>query len=114
MNQTVRRRRTKYADLEASIRELSVARDSLLDIVNALLTQQGGTAVIPAVEVQSSARKRVIVDIKPPDPNVAGSQARYVIRLEGAAHDERKDTPSAKTPSFLDRIGLWLPGGKPS
>lgn len=105
MNQQLRRRRTKYAELEAAITKEAAAKDSLLDLVNLLLTRMGGTVAIPAEEVQAATRHNVVINVKPPDPDVAGSVARYVISLEGFAPPEQQ-----KGPSILERIGLWVPG----
>jgi hypothetical protein len=109
MNQTVRRRRrTKYAELEEAIKREAAAKDSLLDIVNVLLARQGGTVSVPITEIVAARRHHVSVVVKPPDPVAAGSEARWVISLEDF---ERKDSPARKDgPSFLERIGLWVPG----
>lgn len=87
MNQTARRRRTRVAKVDAAgeIAALTQARDTLLDVLNAVLAKEGGTIVVPAVLVEASSRRHVAVTRKPfPD--------RYVIAF--ADLPEKDDRPS--------------------
>ena len=109
MNQTARKRRTRSSKTEQA-RQLEAevaAKDSLLDIVNLLLAREGGSVTVPTVEVQAATRHDINVKVVPPDPEVAGSQGRYVISLK----DFTPEPPPDK--SLTERMkahGLWLPG----
>lgn len=76
MNRTNRRRRTKTEALEADLQATIKARDSLLDVLNALLMSQGGRVVLPAELIQASKRTNIHVTQKA-EPD------RYIIELEG-------------------------------
>lgn len=106
MNATAKRRRKQQARATsaAEIAKLTAARDSLLDIINAMLTAQGGTVVVPMALVIASKRRTIAVEVKPPDPELAGSEARYVISFDDA---DKQDAPSA---IVRPESGLWLPG----
>lgn len=90
MNRAARRLRNR-ADLEREVDALTLARDSLLDVLNAVLMSQGGRLVIPAELVTASTRKPIHVTQKL-DP------ARYVIELDGL-----ESKPESK-PSVVERL----------
>lgn len=79
----------RLAAVEAEVAALSAARDSLLDVVNAILAHSGGKLVVPDVEVLAAGRHHVKVDVRP---------GYYVFELEGY---ERKGPGG-----LLARLGL--------
>ena len=73
MNRAARRLRNR-ADLERDVEALTAARDSLLDVLNALLMSQGGRVVLPSVMVQAATRRPI---------HVTALEDRYVVELDG-------------------------------
>ena len=106
MNRSARRKRATRAEHEAELATQVKAKDALLDMVNLLLTREGGRIVIPATEVEAATRHHIDIKVEPPDPEVAGSETMYVITLEGY-------TPPPPAPMGVkDRMkaaGIWLP-----
>lgn len=98
------RRRKTLSQLTEELERETRAKESLLDILNAILSTGDGTVVIPAAKVQASRRHSVQVEVTPADPDVAGSEMVYVITLEGYVPPKVE-----KAPSVLERIGLWVP-----
>jgi len=107
VNRTVRRKRATKAEHQAELDQEVAAKDSLLDIVNLLLTREGGTVSIPATEVQAATRHHIDVKVVPADPELAGSEARWVISLEDY-HPEPE--PDKSLTERMKAHGLWLPG----
>lgn len=109
MNRELRRRRDRDHKAQAAeqIEKLEQARDSLLDIINAIVQQEGGSYVIPLPRVQAATRHAVHVEVKPPDPETAGDEGRYVITLEGF---EPPAPPEPKGAVERLRGRIWLPG----
>lgn len=92
VNQTAKRARARSAEHEAEVKALTAARDSLLDVLNAIIAVNGGKLVVPAVIVEASTRKHIAVTRKPfPD--------RYVIEFDGEPVAE----PAAKM-SLRERL----------
>jgi hypothetical protein len=109
MSQTARRRRAREHQLNAGeeIERLTRTKDSLLDIVNILLTREKGQVAIPVVEMQAATRHNVVIRLVAPDPEKAGDTGHYIIKLEAF---EPEPEPAAQ--SALERLKgrLWLPG----
>ena len=114
MNRQLRRRRERQdaqAAFEAyreQIKGLTTAKESLLDIINAILSVHGNRIEVPLSKIEESKRRPVQVDIVPPDPEVAGSETTYVITLEGIepkpGDDDLRERMKAR--------GLWIPGAE--
>jgi len=98
-NRAGRRAISTRKRLEGEVRELRVANENLLDLLNALLGQHGGKVVIPSIEIEGQSRRRVVVTILPPKD---GAPARHVIELEGYQEEHPR--------GILARLGLAAPG----
>ena len=85
--------------MAAELKDATAARDTLLDILNAVLASQGGKIVIPSVEVEASTRRPVDVTIA---PGRNGAPDRHVIELRGYQDDNPR--------GIAARLGLRLPG----
>lgn len=105
MNQSARARRSR-AYLEEQVTAMQKASDALLSVLNIVLLREGGSISVPAEFVSDAPPRNVHMEVVPPDPDVAGSQAQYVLTLEGVAPAPK---PAPKAPSVLERIGFMLP-----
>ena len=98
MNRTAKRARRKVSDVEKELQSTIAARDSLLDVLNALLQTQGGRVVVPGELIDASRREHIHVTQK-------GDPPRYIIELESMVEAPETE-PKRGIRERLRRIGL--------
>jgi hypothetical protein len=83
------------------------ASDALLSVLNIVLLREGGSISVPAEFVSDAPPRNVHMEVVPPDPDVAGSQAHYVLTLEGVEPKPPEVEPMPLP--FLQRLGFMFP-----
>lgn len=94
MNRAARRARRTLAEAERELEATIAARNSLLDVLNAILFLEGGRVVVPQNVVVASTRKPI---------HVTQRDDRFIIEFMG---EEQAEPTKPSVIERLKRLGL--------